>query len=243
MGNVRRRQPAPRWGDDLLSKFIDDALANIFATFANKPAQYRHIVNIDSCFYKAASNLSNPTDLVAAFLLVRSHSAYRAACRLALSGQATESYVILRSCLECAIYALHINKNPPLAELWLRRHDDDVSLRAMRNEFEHKKVIRTLEKTDPKLYDAVASLYERTIDFGAHPNERAITGSIEIRHGANSKEYLPIYLHGDGLALEHALKMTAQCGLDSLLVFQCIYPERFALLGISENLHLLRQKL
>jgi hypothetical protein len=243
MGNVRTRQPPPRWGADLLSAFIDNALANIFATFVHKPIQYKYILDVDSCFYKAASNLSNPTDFVAAFLLLRSHSAYRAACRLALSGQAAESYVVLRSCLEYAIYALHINKNSPLAELWLQRHADDASLRAMRNEFQHAKVIRTLQRTDAKLCDSIALLYERTIDFGGHPNERAVTGSMEINSGGNSKEYLQIYLHSDGLALEHALKTTAQCGLGSLLVFQCIYPERFALLGINEKLYRLRQKI
>ena len=130
MGNVRTSQPPPRWGADPLSEFIDNALANVFATFVHKPIQYKHILDVDSCFYKVASNLSNPTDFVAAFLLLRSHSAYRAACRLALSGQATESYVVLRSCLEYAIYALHIDKNPFLAELWLKRHDDVISYQA-----------------------------------------------------------------------------------------------------------------
>ena len=113
----------------------------------------------------------------------------------------------------------------------------------MKNQFQHKKIIRTVQRTDVKLYDAVILLYERTIDFGGHPNERAITGSMKIGDGANSKEYSQIYLHGDGLALELALKTTAQCGLGSLLVFQCIYPERFALLGISAKLHRLRRKL
>ena len=243
MWNVRTREPPPGWGSDPLSEFIDNALVNIFATFVHKRIEYKHILHVDSCFYKAASNLSNPTDFIGAFLLLRSHSAYRAACRLALSGQAAESYVVLRSCLEYAIYALHINKNPRLAAIWLQRHDDDASLRAVRNEFQHAKVIGTLQRTDPKLYEAIALLYERTIDSGAHPNERAITGSTKIGDCAKSKEYLQIYLHGDGLALELALKTTAQCGLGGLLVFECIYPERFALLGMTEELHRLRRKM
>jgi hypothetical protein len=93
-------------------------------------------------------------------------------------------------CLEYALYALHINKDPPLAELWLQRHDDDVSMRAIRNQFQHKKVIGTLQNTDPDLCDAIVLLYKRTIDFGAHPDERAITGSMEIDDGSNIKKYL-----------------------------------------------------
>jgi hypothetical protein len=68
-----------------------------------------------------------------------------------MSGQAVETYVVLRSCIEYAVYALHINKNPNLTELWLRRHDDGASTRSMRRQFEHVRVIKTLQDTDNTL--------------------------------------------------------------------------------------------
>lgn len=35
------------------------------------------------------------------------------------AGQAAEAYVMHRSMLEYAAYALHINRNPELAQVWL----------------------------------------------------------------------------------------------------------------------------
>ena len=92
----------------------------------------------------------------------------------------------------------------------------------------------------PTLSEVVETLYERIIDFGAHPNERAVSGSGKIINGEERKELMQIHMHGDGLALEHALKTTAQCGLGSLLILREIFPERFALLNIGKDIDRLR---
>jgi hypothetical protein len=236
-------QPPPEWGVDRLSEFIEDAHRNIFATFANKKARYSRLSELDVCFDKIVSNLSNSSDLFAALLLFRSHSAYRGACRLALSGQTVESYAVLRNCIEYSLYALHINRNPTLTEVWLRRHDDKKSCQASKNEFRHSSVMGTLQLTDANLHDKIKFLYERTIDFGAHPNERGVTGGMKKTDEINNNGYLQIYLHGDSLALEHVLKTTAECGLGSLLVFRFIFAERFMLLGITEKMDSLRQSM
>ena len=130
-----------------------------------------------------------------------------------------------------------------MAEVWLRRHDDDASLQAVRNGFRHARVMGTLQCTDARLYEKMHLLYERTIDFGAHPNERAVTGSMKRVGETDSEAYHHMYLHGDGVSLEQALKTTAECGLGSLLVFRFIFAERFALLGISEKMDRLRQSM
>jgi hypothetical protein len=62
-------------------------------------------------------------------------------------------------------------------------------------------------------------------------------------HERNNNEYLQIYLHDDSLALERALKTTAECALGSLLIFRFIFAERFMLLGISEKMNSLRQSM
>jgi hypothetical protein len=213
-------QLPPAWKNDSLSDFLGNAFSNILATFVHKRERYGHLAEIDSAFYELVRNLSNPKDLLAAFFMPRSHSAFRAACGLAMSGQAAESFVVLRSCLECALYALHINKNPTLAEIWLRRHDDAQSLKRCKSEFAHTNVIKTLENTDKKLHKIIQELYERTIDFGAHPNERAMTSNMQLIKTDDNNEFWSTYLHSDGLALDHALKTAAQCGLGALLMFR-----------------------
>ena len=238
-----RTQPPPAWGTDPLSEFMDGALANTFATFANKKKHYDLLSNVDSCFCRAALHLSDPPDLTTCFLLFRCHSAYRAACRLAVSGQAAESFVILRSCLEYSLYALHMYRNPRAAEVWLQRHDNHESTSAVKLEFTTGTVMTTLKNIDVSLHSKIKLLYDRSVDYGAHPNERAVTGSLKIEGALRSKRYLSIYCHGDGPALEHALKTSAQIGLGSLLIFRFIFPDRFAVLGISERIDRLRQSM
>jgi hypothetical protein len=224
----------PYWGDDSLSFFIDQAFKNALATFVRKQAGTALLIEIDENFMNIAKNLLNSGDALGAIFLLRSHSAFRAACRLAMSGQTSDAFPSMRACLEYALYALHANLNPSEGETWIRRHDDEESLKAVRREFTYSNVIGTLNSVDKKLCSIVKGLYERTIDFGAHPNERALTSSMMMKKGKDNIEIQQIYLHGDSLALDHGLKTTAQVGLGSLCVFQFIFKERFAILGIDQ---------
>lgn len=244
MANHETIRPLPpRWSDDPLTSFIGHAFANILATFVGKPERFRVLLRIDESFMRIGENLVNPPDILAAVLLLRSHSAYRGACRLAMSGQAPDTYPLLRSCLEYALYALHINTLPHLGEVWLHRHDDSDALKLVRRNFTNVGVLETLRRRDGALCDIVENLYERTVDFGGHPNERAITGSMTIQEEKGRTELAQIYLHSDSLALEHVLKTTAQIGLGSICILQHIFRERFDILGLRDVIDQLRSEL
>jgi uncharacterized protein (DUF433 family) len=45
-------------------------------------------------------------------------------------------------------------------------------------------------------------LYQQAIDMGGHPNERAITGNMDIVEADGRKEFRQIYLHRDGIQLD-----------------------------------------
>lgn len=233
----------PRWGDDSISAFIDQSFKNILATFVHKKESLAILGRIDACFLRIGENLVNPPDLIAALLLLRSHSAYRGASRLAMSGQLPESFPVLRACLEYSLYALHISENPALGEAWFRRHDDGESMGVVRREFTHTAVMATLSNRDADLHATVQALYERAIDFGGHPNERAVTGSMMLEQEPGRVEIQQIYLHGDSLSLDHGLKSTAQVGLGSLCILFHIFRQRMELLGVDEELKRLRELL
>jgi hypothetical protein len=233
----------PRWGDDCLSSFVDHAFKNTLASFVQKHARFAVLERVDQNFHRIGANLINPPDFFGALLLLRAHSAYRAACRLAMSGQVPDAFPVLRACLEYSLYALHIHTTPALGEVWLRRHDDAASLRRVRQEFTNAGVMATLRNKDASLFPIIEQLYERSIDFGAHPNERAITGSMTIERQPGCVEIQQIYLHGDSPSLDHGLKTTAQVGLGSLCIFQHIFLQRFRLLGIQDMIDQLRREL
>ena len=59
-----------------------------------------------------------------------------------------------------------------------------------------------------------------TINFGGHPNQRGVVGSIRVTHDQDKALVTNVYLEGEGLALYHALKTTAQTGICALRLLQ-----------------------
>jgi hypothetical protein len=114
---------------------------------------------------------------------------------------------------------------------------------AVRRDFQHVTVMETLRIRDQKLHAIIEQLYERTVDFGAHPNERAITGSMTLQKQPNRVVLQQIYLHGDSLSLDHVITTSAQIGLGSLCIFQLIFRERFEILGLRDVIDQLRREL
>jgi hypothetical protein len=212
-----------------------------FATFANDVGGFYSVIReVDLCFVKITEHLTNPKNLLGAVLLVRSHAAYRAACGTAMGTQLPETFVLLRSCLEYAGYGLHLNANPSLGQTWLKRHDDAAALRAMKKAFLGVEVEQTILATDKELARIYGELYERTIDFGGHPNLRGVLSNMMWNEGNEKRELQQIYLHANETTVLHALKTTAQVGMCSLHLFQHVFPERFSLLQIRDRLTQLR---
>ena len=230
----------PRWAEDSLSDFIHDSFKNTLATFIHKKQAFNLLREVDRVFKSIAGNLDNSENPLAPAMLYRSHSAYLASCRLSMSGQASETFPQLRSCLEYALYALHINDKPSLAEVWLRRHENEESLKKVKRSFLHVDVMKTLLARDADLHNSLSELYQRTIDFGGHPNERAVSSSSKMWQEGDTTVIRIQSLHGDSEALDHALRTTAQIGLGSLLVFQLIYKDRFDNLDLHDAIEALK---
>jgi hypothetical protein len=232
--------PPPGWRHDKLSEFLDHARNNQFVTFAKKRAEYALLGEIDGAFLRVGENLINPRNPLSANLFYRSHSAYRAACGIGMSGQVPETFVLLRSCLEYAAYGLYIYKNPALGVTWLDRHRDAGTLRAMKKEFLAINVQKVVESVDARLGQVYRILYDRAIDFGGHPNVMGVAGNMAMDEQPDRIMLNHLYLHGDDDALLMALKSTAQTGATSLHIFQHIFPERFMILGVRDTLMKLR---
>ena len=198
---------------------------------------------VDDCMHRAGSNMLNPKDMLTPIFLYRCHSAFRAACGLAMGGQVVETFPTLRTCLENAAYALFINKAPGTANTWLKRNDSPTAKRQMVNDFQIAKMRAMIAATDKRLAEVFQHLYELTIDLGGHPNQLGAMGSLQIKEGEDREEYLQIYLHADGLPLDSALKTVVEVGICCLFLFQhnTTFKHRFELLGVTERLKVLRR--
>jgi addiction module HigA family antidote len=228
----RNTVPPPEgWGDDELTKFLDSVRENQFATFTNKIPESKAIIKIDEFFGRVIIEGTNRGYMYPDFLLLaRAHSAYRVAAGCAFSGQAAEVHSMFRLMLEQAGYAILISRNSELLKVWLNRDADPARVR---KEFTAGKIKEALTASDTKLRDVFHGLYESTIQFGAHPNEMSVTGSIRIERQDNQEFVKVIYLHQDGVSLNHSLQCVRTVGLCVLSIFKQIFGELFDESGVS----------
>lgn len=233
----------PGWGADELTKFLEAAHQNQYATFHRKRPAMSKLVAIDAEFAKVSKGWLNPPSGIVAMLFLRSHAAFRTAAGLAMGGQVAETFVQCRSMLEYAAYAVHVHRDQALETVWLNRHQDAASLDAQKNAFSHRKVAASVTAANLHAGKRFEDMYQRTIDFGGHPNERSVTGNMKMVHEPDRVVMLAIMQHGDGVELDSALKTVGQCGMICLEMLETVYSAKFELLGIREAMLELRKGL
>jgi hypothetical protein len=113
----------------------------------------------------------------------------------------------------------------------------------VRTEFLLKKIVEVLTVSSEDLGSIFSKLYEHTIDYGAHPNERGVSLNSELMMtDGGEKRFSAIYLQRDGLALDLGLKNAAQVGLWALSVAALIDPARVQRHGIDQGLAEMRRR-
>ncbi len=242
--HARAQGPKPEgWGEDSLTGYLEDYRNNQFATFVGKAAEVADLVRIDGMMKRLFEGTVNPKPMMPMSFLLRAHSAFRSATGAVMAGQLYEAQALLRLCLEHASYGHYIGPDRDRWERWMRRNDSEAHKAAVRQEFTANKVKKALEAADAKVAEAYEHLYERLIDFGAHPNEQGFSMSSAIRRQENGDVHLDtVYLHGEGKALDLALWTTAQVGIAVLRIGQLLYPSRSKELGLDTELHTFMQK-
>ncbi len=230
-------QLPPGWGRDNLAEFIETARHNTFAAFVQARPIWERLNRIDALFRRAIEAMNNSRAWFAGFFLLRSHASYLGAVRLSVSGQLPEAYMVLRGCLENALYGLFLHVNPDLGPVWLNRHEDETSKQRVRDEFRIGRMLDLLEARDAMTGSVARTLYDRTIDYGAHPNEMALLTVLGRTENAGSVTFDVRYLSDASTqALPLCLKTNAQVGVCSLRVFRLVIPERFTILSLSDDL-------
>lgn len=226
-------EPPANWSRDEISNLFDVARSNEYATFANFKGEIKRLIDLDTSYRKVIEGLNHSKEWFAGFFVLRAHSNFLAACRMGWSGQIPECYAMLRSCLENALYGLYLARNPKSRETWLRRHDSDAHKKKVKDEFKIRTMLDLAKSIDRKEGEVAELLYERTIGYGAHPNERALMQMLQINEKAEHVEFKMVYLEGDSNQLRLALKTIAQVGVCTLSLFRPVYKERFDILGVT----------
>jgi hypothetical protein len=151
--------------------------------------------------------------LVSRFLMVRTHSSFLAGIRLAMSGQVSESCPVLRAAVEQAWYALHIAKDPEppsRAEIWLNRNVGATEEARCKSEFAAASVRRAHEGIDPDTAHTPHGIYERLIDFGAHPNHFGVMAVVTKSETDRTVTFGIGILYAEPVVISWALKMASE---------------------------------
>jgi hypothetical protein len=215
------------WGESELTRFVDFERQNQIATLLHNKDGLSALEQVDAVLHEFVANISHiPNQQLAPILALRCHSAFRAASSLALAGHAAETFVLIRSLLEYAGYGLLISRDDTLGDLWVSRHQDKDAPKKIAKAFNPTTIREALKKISPEEADRFDLFYQRSIDFGAHPNAHAVNSGMEIREEDREFVFTILYLHANDKPQRHALKSLAQAALCALNVFAIAFPER-----------------
>ena len=171
---------------------------------------------VDSLYVDFIQDAGGIKPATASILLLNAHASLRAAMRLAFSGQLLPVFMTLRGSIESALYANAMVRNPELQEVWLKRDSGENARQTCRDEFTAGKMFRSLSKAqDREFSDRLREIYDTTIDFGAHPNNRLLISSTHFEELTTGEHALNFaYIHGVGsFELRQSLVACAEIGL------------------------------
>ncbi len=239
----------PPWDRDPLSAFLSEAERNARVSSLKLPDVYGLLQRVHSAFQSLAAIIEKDHQaglLPSRFLMARTHAAWLAAVRLGMSGQAVEAYPVLRAAIEDAWYALHLAKdpNPPSrVTTWLRRNDDQAAKAQCKAEFAVANVRATHAALDSATATALQTLYEWTIELGAHPNEQGILAAMSRTDTDQSRTYGVAILTDDPILVVTTLKIAVDVAVGALKTFRLIFPERFTIMGFDTEIETLARLL
>jgi len=233
----------PNWAADLLTAYLDLTRQQQFATFVNFPTHFKKILDVDAVFVRFFDGLVDPESPSAAFFMLQTHAAYRAAAELSMSTQAAPAFAVMRQCLENSLYGLHIDRAPDALETWIKRDVDAAAKQKMKTEFTIGNLKKTLASADSNTHKIWSQLYDKTIDFGAHPNPAALAAAFKMQKGEKGIRFQVAYLTAEPEIIGGTMKSVGQTGVCCLFVFRHVFPKRFDQLGIPASLEQLRQGL
>ena len=230
--------------DTSLAHFLETIHRNQQCVQDRFPERYRTIQRVDDCFAAgAAKHLGDVKPMFTGPMFLRSHYAYKTAAGMTLAGQFCESFVLMRSCLEYAGYAIRLFADPSLEEVFLNRHTDKASKNALRKNFEISTITNAISGFDKNLSGIFKDMYDRSIDFGGHPNPHGMLGSSNIDKDNDEQitSMSTFALAINPKTIEFAMHKVAQVGLTTLCIFELMFKGKFELLGIRAKIDALKE--
>ncbi len=146
---------------------------------AQVPPQLMYMIHqMDRIFHEEIFDHEFDVPPTASLLAMNAYIMLLNAVRQALSGHTVSVFPVIRTALESACYAYLIAHDEAMENIWLDRHTSESARQRCRNMFNAKKAANTLKAVSLEMAEYVMALYEASIDFGAHPNRKAVLNHL-----------------------------------------------------------------
>ncbi len=242
-GQKGAQEPPPGWGSDPVSEFINRANQNTYATYARNKGYYNRLRLINDIYLELLQHWANDEDILTSLFFLRTHASYLGAIRFSLSCQVPEAFLVMRGCLENALFGIYVYDNIPRQQVWIDRDKSASSRKKVQDEFRISNIFHFLERMDPKTCSIARELYDCTIDNGAHPNRKAVLAGVRLRKEGKAMHLDMQCITDDNVYSRLGLKRNMQVGLCSLMIFRNVYMQRYDLLGLTKKIDKLMQRL
>lgn len=215
------------WGKDILTHTIEDAFCNVGVSFLKLKPYFESLIKAEEIFKDVGGALSYKTldGLISISLFGRANGCFFGAVRLSSSGQITETWAILRACLENSLYAFYIAGNPERAKIWAERHNSEEHKKKCKKVFVIGNMWKALKAKSRSIEKEARDCYDNTIDWGAHPNERSLFSNLEMKK-VGSGYNLNIF-NIDEAFMRHTICAVLSTVSLVFKIFALIYPDEF----------------
>lgn len=231
------------WGDDSLSTFMIMAEENGYATFQNEKVYYDKLSQIYATFEKAIDVMHDSSNWFELLLFIKARGAFLAASRLGMATQVAETSPLIRAVIENSLYGFFLHKHPEYSKTWLERHKNKEAKKEVKEIFVIGSMIDNLKFSNKSLGKIAKKLYEQSIDYGAHPNEKGLMMALKYTKSNNYVRYDVMHLTDNPMAITFSLKFIAQSAVLCLKILQLIIPERFEITGLDLEIESVSKKL
>ena len=202
-----------------LEEYIDGTRQNAHNTLNRYPEHAAVLRRINDAFDHVLGFLSSNPETAVIFAPM-AHADFLAAMRLALGGELPASFGASRACVEAALYAFFLFRNPHLNKVWAARHKDEAARKRVRKDFTYVAMVKTLTTYLEKVGSQADFAYQTTIDLGAHPNIMKLFANL-THDEAEDPEWQYINLQKADVTI--AIRGVAMCAIAALNIFKLIW--------------------
>ncbi|WP_042860422.1 hypothetical protein [Dickeya sp. NCPPB 3274] len=166
---------------DTLSNYLEATLENLVHHAKEEPDLMGMIHEMDRIFHQEIFAHEYDANAATMLLAMNSYMMLSNAVFQALSGHQVAVLPVARAALESACYAYLISSDNKMGEIWFNRDKSKTATDNCRKAFTIGATVAKLKHISPDMSDYLKKLYDLSIEYGAHPNIKAISHHLHNR--------------------------------------------------------------